>query len=106
MRLEHYPLKKLRKEILGICSKYLDLKKYKVFFFGSRANGIGDDRSDIDIGILGSEPVSSIVKIREEIEDLPILYKIDVVDFKDTSEGFRKVALEYTEPIKATSQQK
>jgi predicted nucleotidyltransferase len=103
MRLEHYPLKKLKKEILGICGKYLDLKQYKVFFFGSRVSDAGDDRSDIDVGILGPEPVFSITKIREEVENLPILYKIDVVDFKDTSEGFRKVALEDIELIKAKS---
>ena len=103
MRLEHYPVDKLKKEILEICAKYLDFSKYKVFFFGSRVSEGGDDRSDIDVGILGSEPVSSITKIREEVENLPILYKIDVVDFKDTSEGFRKVALEDVELIKAKS---
>jgi septum formation topological specificity factor MinE len=38
MKLKHYPLKKLKKEILEIVGKYLDLKEYKVFFFGSRVS--------------------------------------------------------------------
>lgn len=36
MRLEHYPTDKLKKEILSIVGKYLDLGKYRVFFFGSK----------------------------------------------------------------------
>jgi len=40
MKLEFYPAGKLKKEILEIVGKYLDLKKYKVFFFGSRVKGL------------------------------------------------------------------
>jgi septum formation topological specificity factor MinE len=39
MKLEHYPVEKLKEEILKILSKYLDLSQYKVFFFGSRVKG-------------------------------------------------------------------
>ena len=50
VRLEHYSQEKLQKEILEIIGKYLDLKKYKVFFFGSRASEKGDEWSDdIDV---------------------------------------------------------
>jgi len=70
MRLEHYPIEKLKKEILEIIGKHLDLNKYKIFFFGSRVTGKGNDRSDIDI-----------------------------VDFKKTSHDFYKVAIQAIEPI-------
>lgn len=103
MRLEHYPAEKLKKEVLEIISRYLNLKQYRVFFFGSRVSGKGDDRSDIDIGIEGREPVpdKALVEIEEEIENLPTLYKIDIVDFRQTSEKFRKVAKQHIEIIKA-----
>jgi septum formation topological specificity factor MinE len=39
MKLEHYSADKLREDILRILGKYLDLSKYKVFFFGSRISG-------------------------------------------------------------------
>lgn len=101
MRLEHYSEEKLKKEILGVVGKYLDLKKYKVFFFGSRVSGKGDERSDIDVGIEGQQPVPdvAIFNIREEIEELPILYKIDIIDFSQADEKFKKIALQYIEKI-------
>ena len=66
----------------------------EVRVFGSRVTGKGNDRSDIDVGIEGPEEIPSriIIPIKEEIEALPTLYKIDVVDFSRISEGFRKVA--------------
>lgn len=93
MNLEFYPVEKLKKEILKIVEKYLDLKKYKIFFFGSRVEGRGDEHSDIDVGIEGTEeiPVGIKAEIEEEIENLPILYKIDIVDFKNVSDKFRDV---------------
>ena len=51
MKIEFYSEKKLKKEILRIIGKYLDLKKYKIFFFGSRVRGDNFPRADIDIGI-------------------------------------------------------
>jgi len=101
MRLEFYPLEKLKKEVLSIIGKYLDLKKYKVFFFGSRVKGSGNKHSDIDIGIEGPEEISIgiIAQIQEDIDNLPILYKIEIVDFKNIASDFRKVALQHTELI-------
>lgn len=102
MKLEHYPQEKLKKEILEIIGRYLDLKEYKVFFFGSRVTGRGNDRSDIDIGIEGPEPVPLITldDIKEDIEKIPTLYKIDVVDFRRVEPKFREVAFKRVEPLK------
>mgnify|MGYP001585638065 FL=1 len=94
MRLEHESLEKMKENILYIIGKHLDLNKYQVFFFGSRVAGKGDDRSDIDIGIEGGGPVSDdlLMVIKEEIDALPILYKIDLVDFQRTSMKFKQFA--------------
>jgi predicted nucleotidyltransferase len=101
MRLECYSSEKLGKEILDIIGKYLDLDTYKVFFFGSRISGTGDERSDIDIGIDGPGPVPPVLlsDIRDEIDDLPTLYKIEIVDFKMVSQEFREVALQHMEGL-------
>ncbi|MBI3579391.1 MAG: nucleotidyltransferase domain-containing protein [Ignavibacteriales bacterium] len=101
MRLEHYPVEKLKKEILGFVGKHIDLRTHKVFFFGSRVSGGGSERSDIDVGIEGPQeiPIEILGRIREEIENLPTLYKIEVVDFKSTSDEFREVALQHTEVL-------
>jgi predicted nucleotidyltransferase len=101
MQLTHYSVKKLKKEILAIISRYLDLKSHRVFFFGSRVQGRGNERSDIDIGIEGAAEIPSEImfKIKEEIDNLPTLYKIEIVDFKKISDDFREVALQFIEPI-------
>lgn len=102
MKLEHRSPEKLKKEIIKIVGQYLDLKKYKVFFFGSRVSGKSHERSDIDVGIEGPRSVSWEImgEIREEIQELPVLYTIEVVDFKDVSKDFRKVAKDRIELIK------
>ncbi|MCG2724885.1 MAG: nucleotidyltransferase domain-containing protein [Elusimicrobia bacterium] len=78
MNIEHYPLKKFKKQIKEIAGKYLDLSGYKLFLFGSRVLNKGDERSDIDIGIEGEEaiPHEIMAKIREEAENIQVLYKI------------------------------
>lgn len=95
MRLEYYPLDKLKKEILAILGTHLDLTLYKVFFFGSRVTGKGTDRSDIDVGIEGP-PISLGIwfDIRETFENFPILYKVEIVDFNRVSPQFREAALQ------------
>ena len=101
MRLEHYPQEKLKKEIFKIVGKYLNLSKYRIFFFGSRVSGKGTDRSDVDVGIEGPEEVSSKAwfGIEEAIENLPTLYKVEIVDFSKVDERFKRVAKEHTEAL-------
>ena len=101
MNLKHYPVEKLKKQIKLIISRYLSLSENRIFIFGSRILNKGDDRSDIDIGIEGNKeiPYETMFKIKEEIERIPVLYKIDIVDFNKVSEDFKKVAMKFIELI-------
>lgn len=101
MRLEHYDQEKLKREILELLGKHLDLGRYKVFFFGSRVAGGGDERSDIDIGIEGSEPapLGAMSEINEALENFPTLYKIEAVDFYRAGERFGMIAKQHVESI-------
>lgn len=67
----------------------------KVFVFGSRATGRSVARSDIDLGIDLGHPIAPDVLaiLREEFDDLPILQRVDVVDFCSVDETFKTVAL-------------
>ncbi len=67
---------------------------YRVFLFGSRAEGKAHERSDIDIGIEGPGPVplDALSAIQEELDEAPTLYTIEVVDFTRVPEKFRRVA--------------
>jgi predicted nucleotidyltransferase len=96
-------LKNLGEDLEKIVSKYIEPGHgYELFFFGSRVTGKNAERSDIDVGIKGKEPLPSgaLSAIKEEIEKLPTLYKIDFVDFADTAKVFNKVALEDIHLIK------
>ena len=100
MRLEYYPSEKLKKEVLEILGTHLNMRLYRVFFFGSRVTRKGNDRSDIDIGIEGP-PISSALwmRLEEKLEKLPTLYKIEFVDFSRVSRKFRDVALVQIEEL-------
>ncbi|MFB6225967.1 MAG: nucleotidyltransferase domain-containing protein [Candidatus Paceibacteria bacterium] len=103
MFIKHASEQKIKQELKEIIGDYLDLDEYDIFFFGSRVSKAHEvsDRADIDVGINGKHPVEPVKleKIKEEVKELPVLYKIDVVDFQSTSKDFREVALENTEPI-------
>ena len=101
MRLEYYDSDKLKQEIKEIAGRYINLSRYALFFFGSRVTGTGDNRSDIDVGIEGNDavPLPAMRSIKEAIDTLPLLYKIDVVDFTYTSDSFREIAKQHIEYI-------
>lgn len=101
MRLEYIPTTWFKAEVQKILTRYLDPKQYDFFFFGSRVKGNNFRRADIDIGIMGKKPISAKAKlaIQEELDELPLLYKIDLVDFNTVTPGFKKEALKYTETI-------
>jgi uncharacterized protein len=71
---------------------------YRLFLFGSRAAGIHDEKSDIDIGILSNTPITGkqMLTIQEKIERIPTLLKIDFVDFSSVGDEFKKIALKHT----------
>ena len=79
----------------------MDLKKYKVFFFGSRVSGKRSERSDIDIGIEGPKPIplEILTEIKSKVDELPTLYRIDIVDFKSVEKDFYRVAKQNFELI-------
>jgi len=87
--------------ICAVLKKYVDLQEYKVFYFGSRVLGNTDDRSDIDVGIEGKHPLllATLANIKEDIENLPLLYTIDIVDFTNATQEFLAVAGEHREYI-------
>lgn len=68
----------------------------KVFVFGSRATGRAGTRSDIDLGIDLGHPIAPeiLIVLREAFDDLPILQRVDVVDFSSVDETFKAVALQ------------
>lgn len=100
MILHHVSKEDLSKMIQTIIKNHVK-EPIEIFYFGSRVDGTGDDRSDIDVGIIASFPLSlsTLHAIKEDLENLPTLYTIDVVDFSNASESFKRVALKHIEKL-------
>jgi DNA polymerase sigma len=74
---------------------------YKAFVFGSQANLPMLKRADIDIGIMADKPINTrqLAALHEAVDALPMLYKIDLVDFGLVDAAFKAVALQNIETL-------
>lgn len=85
---------KWQKLIKSVLQKHLS-QNYQAFIFGSRAQGTNRPYSDIDLGILGNNQLSSskIVSIKNDLEESRLPYRVDLVDFQAVSDKFRNTAM-------------
>ena len=69
-----------------------NLNPTKLILFGSRAKGKSTSGSDFDIAVV-SDPVNNINqrKVKEAIEAVSGLYKVDVVYWDELDEDFKKI---------------
>lgn len=68
-------------DIRGVFRKYKNIKQ--VFVFGSRAKDTYHDGSDIDLAADGEGiTYNQLMDIAVQIEDLGLLYKVDVLDYR------------------------
>jgi len=89
------------KDVVGIIRRYLPREEFEIVLFGSWARGDAQENSDVDIGLVGPQPVDEMVllRINEEIKGVPTLRRIDVVDLNKSSEEFRREALSYAQVL-------
>ncbi|MDE6349290.1 MAG: nucleotidyltransferase domain-containing protein [Bacteroides sp.] len=74
--------------IANICSVFQLYQNIdKVIIFGSRAKGTYSEGSDIDLAVMGENiSFDQLMDINIRIEDLELLYKVDVVDYHKNAE--------------------
>lgn len=75
--------------------------RVRIFVFGSRASGLASPRSDVDVGVELSRPIPPALldQMREAFEQLPILQKVDVLDFSQVAPEFREIAMRRVEVL-------
>lgn len=93
--------REITNEAVKIIRRHLPGKEFEIVLFGSWARGDAQESSDIDLGLVGPEPVDdmTLLRIKEEINCIPTLRRIDVVDLSKTDETFRKDVLSYAQVI-------
>lgn len=65
----------------------------ELWAFGSRVNGTAKPYSDLDLVILGSEPLSlsTLADLADGFSESDLPFKVDLVDWATTGERFRKM---------------
>ena len=74
-----------------------------VFAFGSRATWTTKDYSDLDLAIMGEQPLplSVLSALREEFVDSYLPFRVDVVDFASVEDSFRAIIQQHGVPVQS-----
>lgn len=79
---------KVIEEIVKVIANYAEVEKAVIF--GSRARGDYRDGSDIDIALFGNSLTHSInTNIFYEIDNLYIVYKVDLINFNSLEKEYK-----------------
>lgn len=92
-------------EARRICLQEIPDPRYEIFLFGSRARGSCEHSSDVDIGIVGPEPLAGgVSRLMNRLLESDVPWRCQVVDFGlVTDEAFRRRAYEGREVWRAAS---
>jgi predicted nucleotidyltransferase len=85
---------KREKEIIqGVVNALREvLAPERIFLFGSRAKGDNDPRADFDFAVDCPEMGVSVLRaVRERIDGIRGLYKVDIVHLDSVDEAFRRI---------------
>lgn len=76
----------------------------EIWAFGSRVRGNAKPTSDLDLAIVGDQPVDQKVlwKLREAFDESTLPIKIDIVDYAQTGESFRNIIAEQKVVLQTT----
>ena len=78
-----------------IVLKHVPKNEFAVFLFGSRAAGNANSLSDIDVGIMGTKPLPTLIMadLDSDLEESIVPFKIDLIDFYQADKAFKNEAL-------------
>ena len=74
----------------------------EVLAFGSRAKFSAKPYSDLDLALKGETPLnlSSVVDLRDAFSNSDLTFKVDIVQWENISESFRKIISKNSVSIK------
>ncbi len=78
-------------EIRAIFRRHLPDRE--VVAFGSRVTGAAKRFSDLDLAIMGDQPIpaATLADLREEFDESNLPFKVDLVEWATTAELFRRI---------------
>ncbi len=65
----------------------------KIMVFGSRVTGTVKEFADLDLCVMGDEPLSLLesANIKEAFSESPLPFRVDIIDWATTSAEFKLV---------------
>lgn len=86
----------IKAQLIETVARHLGNRHYRLWLFGSRAQGRATARSDYDLGIMAEQPLDlvTLARIRADLEELPILQQVDLVDLTTAPAEFVQQALQ------------
>jgi type I restriction enzyme S subunit len=77
--------------VRDILQRYLPARE--IWAFGSRAKSTAKVFSDLDIAVIGCEPmgISLMATLREAFQESALPFKVDIVDWATTSPDFQQI---------------
>ncbi|MCF8463031.1 MAG: nucleotidyltransferase domain-containing protein [Rickettsiaceae bacterium] len=75
---------------LVIVNNILKKYDYSFFVFGSRITAKVKKLSDLDLLYFDNIPTGEIIKLEEEFEESDLPYKVDLVNYNQCDEDFKK----------------
>lgn len=89
------PLLDLRADHLQIVRDILkkSVPDREVWAFGSRAKWLAKPYSDLDLAVIGEQPLSLSVlaSLSDDFAESDLPFRVDVVDWASTNENFRRI---------------
>lgn len=84
-------IRPILKHIVQVIRRYLPDESHRIFLFGSWATLEAAPTSDVDIAIAGPTAIDPALMstIHEEVDKLPTLRKIQVIDVQQVDDRFR-----------------
>lgn len=78
----------------------------EVWVFGSRITGSAKPFSDLDLAVMGDKPLpsSALAEMKESFSESNLPFKVDVVEWADTSPQFRKIIEDRHEVLQEAAQ--
>lgn len=65
----------------------------KILAFGSRVTGKAKPFSDLDLAVMGDQPLSSAVlgQLNDEFDESALPFKVDIADWAATNAAFKQI---------------
>lgn len=90
--------------VVGLVARHLPSRDVRVM--GSRVVGHAKPFSDLDLVIMGDEPVDlcTLAELRDAFDESDLPFAVDIVEWAVAAESFRQVIAAQAQPLRAATQ--